>query len=87
MSFSKDFEDYDLSEDDIKQKILSFEEFIENVLKKDLAIVSKRYDEISQRMTDYNNIASTLNTIKDNDLKELKTLNDLGANCYVKCRM
>lgn len=85
MSISQNFDD--LNEDLIKQKILSFEDFIENVLKQDLAIVSKRYDDVNQRMTDYNNIVTTLNTIKDNDLKEIKTMNDLGANCYVKCRM
>nr|XP_027199891.1 protein UXT-like [Dermatophagoides pteronyssinus] len=73
------------SSSSINEKILRYENFVENVLKNDLHKVSCQYEKICEQITDYNNIKSTIETINGDQMKTLKTMNDIGSNCYVQC--
>ncbi|XP_046912023.2 uxt prefoldin-like subunit [Dermatophagoides farinae] len=69
----------------IDGKIFRYERFVEEVLKTDLQKVSHQYEEICEQIANYNNVKSTIETINRHELKTIKTMNDIGSNCYVQC--
>lgn len=75
------------SSSSINEKIFRYEHFVEEVLKNDLHKVSCQYEKICEQINDYNNVKSTIETINRDQLKTLKTMNDIGSNCYVQCVM
>ncbi|KAF7490977.1 Protein UXT [Sarcoptes scabiei] len=66
-------------------EILKYEQFVENVLKNDLRLVLERYNEICDKIADLLKIRSVCKMITENKMKSMKTMADLGSNCYVKC--
>lgn len=68
-------------------EILKYEQFVENVLKNDLRLVLERYNEICDKIADLLKIRSVCKMITENKMKSMKTMADLGSNCYVKCLM
>ena len=89
MEISDFMADYiiDSSSSTIDGKIFRYERFVEEVLKNDLQKVSHQYEEICEQIANYNNVKSTIETINRHELKTIKTMNDIGSNCYVQCVM
>ena len=71
----------------LQTQITKYEHFIDVVLRGDLQRINNKYEQICERMVEYMNIKSTITTIIENDIKSLKSMSDIGSNCYVKCVM
>lgn len=79
--------DFDELHQEREEKIREFEEHIQNKLKVDLEkllqIRERQYFELSTYLELRNNIE----LLKNNQLKEIKTMIDLGSHFYVKAKV
>lgn len=75
---------------EVENKIIEYEKFVDEVLRNDLKKVMKRHEIISKQLADYLNIKSLANSIKEGKLtssqeEPLKTQCNIGCNFYVQC--
>ncbi|KAF9433841.1 hypothetical protein BGZ76_008922 [Entomortierella beljakovae] len=73
--------------DSIQEKIVRYEKFVNEGLRKDLKDALDARDAIYDQISDYLKLAKDIEVIKDNGLTEMKTQVDLGSNFYVQAKM
>ena len=76
------------SSEELEAKILRYENYVNDVLKKDLKFVLDRLDQVNLECVEYLNTKSIIETIIDNQITgNLKTKYDLGCNFYVTAKV
>ncbi|KAI4873398.1 hypothetical protein NFI96_012312 [Prochilodus magdalenae] len=71
----------------IDDKVLQYESFINDVLKRDLQKVLEQRDGVYEKIAEYLQLKNTIKSIQETDSKELKTDVDLGCNFYVQAHV
>uniref|UniRef100_A0A3B1ILU2 Protein UXT n=1 Tax=Astyanax mexicanus TaxID=7994 RepID=A0A3B1ILU2_ASTMX len=71
----------------IDDKVLQYEAFISDVLKRDLQTVLEQRDGVYDKISQYLQLKNTIKSIQEADSKELKTDVDLGCNFYVQAQV
>lgn len=71
----------------IDDKVLQYEAFINDVLKRDLQTVLEQRDGVYEKISQYLQLKNTIKSIQETDSKELKTDVDLGCNFYVQAHV
>jgi prefoldin alpha subunit len=79
--------DAPLSEDERQQKIHEFETFINEKLNVDLDLVLQQRDSFYEELSKYLELKNTIFMIKDHQLKEMKTMINLGSEFYAQARI
>ncbi|XP_072536911.1 protein UXT [Salminus brasiliensis] len=71
----------------VDDKVLQYEAFITDVLKRDLQRVLEQRDDVYEKISQYLQLKNTIKSIQETDSKELKTDVDLGCNFYVQAHV
>ncbi|XP_076860172.1 protein UXT [Brachyhypopomus gauderio] len=71
----------------IDAKVLEYEHFINDVLKRDLQRVLEQRDGVYEKIAQYLQLKNTIKSIQEAGSKELKTDVDLGCNFYVQAHV
>ncbi|XP_060788405.1 protein UXT isoform X2 [Neoarius graeffei] len=71
----------------INEKVLQYESFINDVLKRDLQKVLEQRDGVYEKIAQYLQLKNTIKSIQETGSKELKTDVDLGCNFYVQAHV
>ncbi|CAI2185505.1 8002_t:CDS:2 [Funneliformis geosporum] len=72
---------------DISKKFEQYENFLHNKLEVDLKQTWDLRDKIYEEISDYIKLKNHIELIKSNNLKELKTMVDLGSNFYCQAKV
>ena len=76
------------AEQELEAKILKYESYVNDVLKRDLKQALERLDEINLECVEYLNTKAIIETIIGNQISSnLKTKYDLGCNFYVTAKI
>ncbi|KAM3872284.1 protein UXT [Diretmus argenteus] len=73
--------------DNMDQKVLRYETFISDVLKKDLERVLEQRDGVYEKISQYLQLKNTIESLQESGSKQLKTDVDLGCNFYVQAHV
>ena len=74
--------------EDISQRILHYEEFLNERLRSDLEKVLSQRDEVCGEIAEYNQLKTTVELlISQGPAKPLKTMVDLGCNFYAHAKV
>ncbi|XP_061696209.1 protein UXT isoform X1 [Syngnathoides biaculeatus] len=68
-------------------KVLQYERFIDEVLKKDLQKVMEQRDAVYEQISHYLQLKNTLEALQETDSHDLKADVDLGCNFYVQAKV
>ncbi|XP_053481643.1 protein UXT [Ictalurus furcatus] len=71
----------------INEKVLQYESFINEVLKRDLQKVLEQRDGVYEKISQYLQLKNTIKRIQETGSKELKTDVDLGCNFFVQAHV
>ncbi|XP_041655500.1 protein UXT [Cheilinus undulatus] len=71
----------------VDQKILQYEHFINEVLKRDLQRVFEQRDSVYEKISQYLQLKNTIQTLQESGSQQLKTEVDLGCNFYVQAEV
>nr|XP_057940955.1 protein UXT [Doryrhamphus excisus] len=71
----------------VEQKVLQYEKFIDEVLKKDLQTVMEQRDAVYNQISQYLQLKNTIQSLQETGSKRLKTDVDLGCNFYVQAEV
>eukprot|EP00063_Salmo_salar_P015201 XP_013990036.1 PREDICTED: protein UXT isoform X1 [Salmo salar] len=71
----------------IDEKVLQYETFISDVLKRDLERVLEQRDGVYEKIAQYLQLKNTIESLKESETKGLKTEIDLGCNFYVQAHV
>ncbi|XP_006011551.1 protein UXT [Latimeria chalumnae] len=71
----------------VDDKVLEYENFVNEVLKRDLQQVLEQRDEVYEKIAQYLQLKSTIERVQESENKELKTEVDLGCNFYVQAQV
>lgn len=71
----------------VDQKVLQYEHFINEVLKRDLQRVLEHRDSVYEKIAQYLQLKNTIQTLQDSGSQQLKTEVDLGCNFYVQAEI
>ncbi|XP_019716196.1 protein UXT [Hippocampus comes] len=71
----------------VDSKVLQYERFIDEVLKKDLQRVTEQRDAVYEQISHYLQLKNTLQALQETDSHRLKTDVDLGCNFYVQAEV
>ncbi|XP_020778101.1 protein UXT [Boleophthalmus pectinirostris] len=71
----------------IDQKVLQYESFINEVLRRDLQKVLEQRDSVYEKISQYLQLKNTLHSLREEGSKHLKTDVDLGCNFYVEAHV
>ncbi|XP_055025178.2 protein UXT [Misgurnus anguillicaudatus] len=71
----------------ISKKVLQYETFINDVLRRDLQKVLDQRDGVYEKISEYLQLKNTIKSLQEADSKELKTDVDLGCNFYVQAHV
>uniref|UniRef100_A0A8C6TCS5 Ubiquitously-expressed, prefoldin-like chaperone n=1 Tax=Neogobius melanostomus TaxID=47308 RepID=A0A8C6TCS5_9GOBI len=71
----------------IDQKVLQYEDFINEVLRRDLQKVLDQRDSVYEKISQYLQLKNTLQSLQEAGSKSLKTEVDLGCNFYVQAQV
>ncbi|KAI9483415.1 MAG: Prefoldin subunit-domain-containing protein [Benjaminiella poitrasii] len=77
----------DSTKQDLNALIKKYDEFITNRLKPSLKNELDERDAIFNSMSEYEKLKVQIETIEQNDLKELKTMVDLGSQFYAQAHI
>ncbi|CAG8835561.1 11414_t:CDS:2, partial [Racocetra persica] len=69
------------------EKIAEYEKFLHEKLEPDLKHVWDLREKIYEETSDYMKLKNYIQLIKSNELKELKTMVDLGSNFYAQAKI
>ncbi|CAG8680187.1 16160_t:CDS:2 [Cetraspora pellucida] len=69
------------------EKIVEYEKFLHEKLEPDLKNVWDLREKIYEETSDYMKLKNYIQLIKSNELKELKTMVDLGSNFYAQAKI
>ncbi|KAG5838875.1 protein UXT [Anguilla anguilla] len=72
---------------DINEKVLQYETFIDEVLKRDLQRVLEQRDGVYEKIAQYLQLKNTIESLQESGCKDLKTEVDLGCNFYVQAHV
>uniref|UniRef100_A0A8C6TE40 Ubiquitously-expressed, prefoldin-like chaperone n=1 Tax=Neogobius melanostomus TaxID=47308 RepID=A0A8C6TE40_9GOBI len=75
------------NKDRIDQKVLQYEDFINEVLRRDLQKVLDQRDSVYEKISQYLQLKNTLQSLQEAGSKSLKTEVDLGCNFYVQAQV
>lgn len=70
-----------------EEKVLQYETFISDVLKRDLEKVLEQRDGVYEKISQYLQLKNTIESLQESNTKELKTEIDLGCNFYVQAHV
>jgi prefoldin alpha subunit len=73
--------------EDTEAKIAEYQRFIEHRLKPDLAHVLQALESVNQQRDSYLKLRETINQIKREKKKQMKTLVNLGAHFYAQAQV
>lgn len=73
--------------DNIDQKVLQYENFINEVLRRDLQKVLEQRDSVYEKISQYLQLKNTLQSLQEAGSEKLKTEVDLGCNFYVQAQV
>ncbi|XP_077437875.1 protein UXT [Vanacampus margaritifer] len=71
----------------VDSKVLQYERFIDEVLKKDLQKVMEQRDAVYEQISHYLQLKNTLQALQETDSQSLKADVDLGCNFYVQAEV
>ncbi|XP_074538468.1 protein UXT [Halichoeres trimaculatus] len=71
----------------VEQKVLQYENFINEVLKRDLQKVLEHRDSVYEKISQYLQLKNTIQTLQESGSQQLKTEVDLGCNFYVQAEV
>nr|XP_046251647.1 protein UXT [Scatophagus argus] len=71
----------------MEQKVLQYESFINDVLKRDLQKVLEQRDSVYDKISQYLQLKSTIQSLQESGSQQLKTDVDLGCNFYVQAEV
>ncbi|KAK1801088.1 hypothetical protein P4O66_022788 [Electrophorus voltai] len=71
----------------IDAKVLQYETFLDDVLKRDLQTVLEQRDGVYEKIAQYLQLKNTIKSIQEAGSKELKTDVDLGCNFYIQAHV
>lgn len=71
----------------VDQKVLQYETFINDVLRRDLQKVMEQRDSVYEKISQYLQLKNTLQSLQGVETKHLKTEVDLGCNFYVQAEV
>ncbi|ORX91811.1 Prefoldin alpha-like protein [Basidiobolus meristosporus CBS 931.73] len=71
----------------IQETLERYEKFVNERLKVDLKDTLDLRDQVYDKMSDYLKLRSQVETLKDNNVKEMKTMVDLGSNFYAQAKI
>ncbi|XP_043936217.1 protein UXT [Protopterus annectens] len=71
----------------VEQKVLEYENFINEVLKKDLQKVLEQRDEVYEKISQYLQLKNIIERLQESESEELKMQVDLGCNFYVEAKV
>ncbi|XP_061644862.1 protein UXT [Phyllopteryx taeniolatus] len=75
------------SHGEVDLKVLQYERFIDEVLKKDLQRVMEQRDSVYEQISHYLQLKNTLQALQETDSHRLKADVDLGCNFYVQAEV
>lgn len=68
-------------------KVVQYEKFINEVLKRDLQKVLEQRDVVYQKISEYLQLKNTIQSLQEAESRQLKTDVDLGCNFYVQAEV
>ncbi|KAF7652055.1 hypothetical protein LDENG_00102120 [Lucifuga dentata] len=71
----------------VEQKVLQYETFINDVLKRDLQKVLEQRDGVYEKISQYLQLKNTIQSIQESGSQHLKADVDLGCNFYVQAEV
>ncbi|KAE8292711.1 Protein UXT Ubiquitously expressed transcript protein [Larimichthys crocea] len=71
----------------VEEKILQYEKFISDVMRRDLQRVLEQRDSVYEKISQYLQLKNTIQSLQDSDSQQLKTDVDLGCNFYVQAEV
>ncbi|XP_042080404.1 protein UXT-like isoform X2 [Haplochromis burtoni] len=71
----------------VDQKVLQYETFINEVLKRDLQKVVEQRDQVYEKISQYLQLKNTIQSLQEAGSQQLKTDVDLGCNFYVQAEV
>ncbi|KAM6982356.1 protein UXT [Tautogolabrus adspersus] len=71
----------------VDRKVLQYENFINEVLKRDLQKVLEQRDSVYEKISQYLQLKNTIQTLQESGSQQLKTEVDLGCNFYVQAEV
>ncbi|KAG9336017.1 hypothetical protein AGOR_G00139120 [Albula goreensis] len=71
----------------IDEKVLQYETFINEVLKRDLQSVLEQRDAVYEKISQYLQLKNTIECLQESGSRDLKTEVDLGCNFYVQAHV
>ncbi|XP_067881201.1 protein UXT [Heterodontus francisci] len=71
----------------VGRKVLEYEAFVSEVLKRDLQKVLEQRDEVYEKIAQYLQLKNIIERLQESPTRELKTEVDLGCNFYVQAKV
>ncbi|XP_028849347.1 protein UXT [Denticeps clupeoides] len=68
-------------------KVLQYETFVDDVLKRDLRRVLEQRDAVYEKIAQYLQLKNVIQSLQESSSQELKTEVDLGCNFYVQAHV
>ncbi|CAG8472016.1 15548_t:CDS:2 [Acaulospora morrowiae] len=76
-----------MSKEEISKKIARYESFLHDKLEVDLKKTWDLREKLYEEISDFIKLKNHIELIKSNELKELKTMVDIGSNFYVQAKV
>ncbi|XP_039629894.1 protein UXT isoform X1 [Polypterus senegalus] len=73
--------------DEVEKKVLQYEAFVNEVLKRDLKKLLEQRDEVYEKISQYLQLKNVIVSLQESESKEIKTDVDLGCNFYVQAHV
>ncbi|XP_047222098.1 protein UXT [Girardinichthys multiradiatus] len=73
--------------DSVDQKVLQYEVFINDVLRRDLRKVLEQRDQVYEKISQYLQLKNTIQSLQEAGSQQLKADVDLGCNFYVQAQV
>ncbi|XP_022619644.1 protein UXT [Seriola dumerili] len=71
----------------VEQKVVQYENFINDVLRRDLQKVLEQRDLVYEKISQYLQLKNTIQSLQESGSQQLKTDVDLGCNFYVQAEV
>lgn len=71
----------------LEQKVVRYENFINEVLRRDLQKVLEQRDQVYEKISEYLQLKNTIHSLQEAGSQPLKTDVDLGSNFYVQAEV
>ncbi|XP_029361743.1 protein UXT [Echeneis naucrates] len=71
----------------VDQKVVQYENFINDVLRRDLQKVLEQRDQVYEKISQYLLLKNTIHNLQDSGSQQLKTEVDLGCNFFIQAQV